>query len=192
MAGPCRDSSTMWLSYLALLLKALALIQDIPTLVQETARRYELKPEIVAAMVYQESGGNVFAVRYEPRFYHRYVRDRNENTLMGYVPHRVPTLSTEKRLRAFSFGLLQIMGETARWPLKFDGPYLTYLLQPEINLDLGCRYLRMKLDDTSKSLSEQKRYELALKGYNGGWHYPKLIFEHVAAGRHQQFLPNRL
>ena len=103
-------------------------------LINTTARRHGLPPELVRAIVQIESGGNPWACRYEPGFYAKYV-----------APHPAQgkgTCSdqTESRLRACSFGLMQIMGATAR-ETGVDGVFLTELCDPAVGLDYGCRYL---------------------------------------------------
>lgn len=102
--------------------------------IDRTARRHGLPPELVRAIVTVESNGNPWAARYEPAFYNRHVAPKPVKT-------RPPcSEQTEMRLRACSFGLMQIMGATAR-EVGFEGVFLTELCDPEVGLDWGCRYL---------------------------------------------------
>ena len=96
-----------------------------------------------------ESSWNPWAVREEPGFYKRYVQ-----------PH-MTTNQREKWQRAMSYGLLQIMGRTARKELRFDGEYLTELLDPALNLHYGAKYLRSRA-------AGDGTWGQRLAAYNGG------------------------
>lgn len=107
---------------------------DFDALIERYAKQHLLPAALVKALVQVESGGNPWAVRYEPDFYDRYIAGKP-------VKARAPcSRETEMRLRAHSFGLLQIMGLTAR-ETGFDGVFLTELCDPETNLAICCRYL---------------------------------------------------
>jgi len=124
-------------------------------LIDAAADAHHLPPGLVLAIVQVESNGRAAAVRYEPAFFGRYVEGKVHQV---YAPcSRV----TEERLRAFSFGLMQIMGQTAR-DLGFKGVYLTELCAPEIGLDWGCRYLAKQVLRYSGNL------EAATAAYNAG------------------------
>lgn len=100
----------------------------------QAAQRHALPIDLARAIVRVESGGNPWAVRYEPAFWERYVAPKP-------VRARAPcSEQTESRLRACSFGLMQIMGATAR-DAGFDGVFLTELCDPNTNIEYGCRYL---------------------------------------------------
>lgn len=128
---------------------------DIEALIRAAAARHQLPIALVRAIVRVESSADPHAMRYEPAFYRRYVQ---------HCQHRVwPGVSrdTEEQLRAFSFGLMQIMGQTAR-EAGYAEKFLTGLLDPATNFDWGCRYLA----------ALQKRYhgnaEAATAAYNAG------------------------
>lgn len=104
-------------------------------LIHTFSKRYDVNPQLVAGIVYVESSGNPNAVRFEPKFFERV---KNLPQLSGYVPKNC-TKETEQILRSTSFGLMQIMGETAR-NRGFRGEFLTDLLEPEVNLDLGVQF----------------------------------------------------
>lgn len=161
---------------------------DLTPLVAKYADRYEIRREIVASVVYQESNGNPFAYRFEPRFYERYLSGKDASSLGGFVPKDIPTLASERIARATSWGVMQIMGATARTALNFKNAYLPTLIDPEINIDLGCKYLRALLD-RYQDQPEQLRYRLALQSYNGSSTYPDKIFDNIEKGRHLPFFP---
>lgn len=95
----------------------------------------DLSVELVAAICMAESSGQAWAVRYEPDF--GYVDLRAEGR-----PDDCPD-ETERCLQKISWGLMQIMGATAR-EVGFRG-WLTELLVPEVNLHYGiCYLLRLK------------------------------------------------
>ena len=124
-------------------------------LMENTAAANDVPFLLVHALVQVESGGNPWAMRYEPAFFSRYVQGK------GHTVYAPCSRATEEQLRAFSFGLMQVMGQTVR-ELGFTGIYLTELLDPATGLDWGCRYLKKQI----------KRYdgdlESAIAAYNAG------------------------
>lgn len=104
-------------------------------------------PELVCAVCEQESNWNPYALRAEPAFEERYIKPL----------HLTPT---EDWARSFSWGLMQIMGETAR-ELGYTGP-LPALCVPDTGLYYGCRKLSACLAKHSPDL------KAALLAYNGG------------------------
>ena len=127
---------------------------DLESLVRATAARHNLPVAFVRALVRVESSGDPAAMRYEPAFFERYVSGRGHRVWPGC------SRATEERLRAFSFGLMQIMGQTAR-EAGFQEPFLTALLDPATNLDWGCRYLARQYD-------RYQDLEVAAAAYNAG------------------------
>jgi soluble lytic murein transglycosylase-like protein len=113
------------------------------------ATKYGIDPCLVCAVIEQESSWNSFAVRFEPAFEARYIHPA--------VPAAPTTLELTK---AMSFGLMQLMGETA---IEFGwaGKFLTELCDPDIGVDYGCRKL-------AKCLANHPGSEAALLAYNGG------------------------
>jgi len=127
-----------------------------------TALNQGLDPALVCAVCAHESDGwQQFAVRYEPGFYSRYIE-----SMTGLS-------QTEKTMRATSFGLMQIMGQTAR-EFGFDGKFLTELLEPLNAVIYGCRKLKRCLDKNNGDVPA------ALLQYNGGGNanYPDLVMAH--------------
>jgi soluble lytic murein transglycosylase-like protein len=147
-----------------------------------TAKHIELSPALVACVVLQESGGDPAAVRYEGGFFLRYIEWRGRTGLPGHVPAAGCSLATEKRLRAFSFGLMQVMGETAR-ERGFRGVFLTELLDAAVNLEVGCEYLRHLVKQTGN-------VERALLRYNGGGNkaYAKEVLDRMSRGEHARII----
>ncbi len=130
--------------------------------VAPAAVKYGLDPALVAAVCEQESEWNPWAVRYEPAFYLRYIEPMNLNS------------HTEAQMRSASFGLMQIMGQTAR-EFGFDGRFLTELCDPDQGVLYGCRKLQ-------KCFSIHGDAETALLAYNGGSNkdYPAQVLARVA------------
>jgi hypothetical protein len=200
---------------LKLIADTLIQLPKIPALIADKAAKYSLDPEIVAAVVLQESGGNTWAHRYEPGFYRRYLERLKRKDLTGHVPSEIPTLNTEKVDRAISWGLMQCLGETARM-MDFAEDDLTMLVVPEINIEIGCKYLRHLLDrDAYKTIEAHRletkffksfltgdilhmqevavRYMMCLLRYNGGGNvkYPAEIMERVINGSAKKLLNKR-
>lgn len=112
------------------------------------AQKYGLEPEIVCAVCEQESSWNPWAIRYEQAFYDTYV-----------IPLKLGSL-TEARMRATSFGLMQVLGEVAR-EFGFGGGYLTQLCDPDTGVNYGCRKLQ-------KCFDVHGTPDCSLLAYNGG------------------------
>lgn len=131
--------------------------ENIRNLISAQAKFNSISPDLITGIVWVESGGNPFAVRYEPRFFERYIGQKRLN---GFVPRFVSD-DTERNLRATSFGLMQIMGNTAR-EQGFKREFLTELLDPELNLSIGCHYFSKLLDKADNDTT------LALYWWNAG------------------------
>lgn len=108
---------------------------DWHPLIDQTAVRHGLPARLAAAVVAVESGGEPFAFRFEPAFYERYVRPRPD-----WRPVRPCSRDTERQALATSWGLMQVMGATAR-DLGYAGPYLASLCDPPQGIEYGCRLL---------------------------------------------------
>jgi soluble lytic murein transglycosylase-like protein len=123
-------------------------------------------------VIAQESGGNPFAVRYEPAFYKKYVESVTPANIIGYLPKSC-SFVTEKNARATSWGLMQIMGQVAR-ERGFKGEFLSELTDPINNLNVGISFFKHLLD-----LKGSK--EAALLRYNGGGDpkYAEKVLAHI-------------
>lgn len=122
---------------------------------------HALDPSLVCAICEQESEWNVWAIRYELEFDKKYV-----------APHSFAR--TEEIARSTSWGLMQLMGETAR-EIGFIQS-LPSLCDPFTGLEWGCRFLAQKLSlakgDTNK----------ALLLWNGGGNpdYPQQVVNRIS------------
>ena len=121
---------------------------ELLSLITAAALTAGLPVRLVAAMVKVESGGNPAATRFEPAFMTRYI-----------VPLKYT--ATESRQRATSWGLLQIMGQTA-WTVGFRGAFED-LLDPTTGLKWGCEYLHRLV-----CRYPHEPWEVICRAYNGG------------------------
>lgn len=180
-----------FLLFLGIGAKEEALQAYVSALVVETSIRYELDPKIVAAIIYQESvkGSEtlldaICASREERGFYRLYIAGK---PLTGFVPKKglPPSEDTERRERSFSYGLMQVMGATAR-ENGLTSQYIGMLMFPNINIEIGCRYFAKLLKEEGGNIRE------ALRRYNGlppgDYTYANLILSHVESGRYQAVL----
>jgi soluble lytic murein transglycosylase-like protein len=121
---------------------------------------HALKPALVCAVIEQESAWNPWAIRYEPAFFARYE-----------VPLHLS--ETESRARAFSWGLMQVMGQVAREHGYTDD--LAKLCDPETGIAVGCTVLAHKLATAQGDVSK------ALLLWNGGSNtaYPAQVLARV-------------
>lgn len=108
-------------------------------LIEAAASRWGLPVRAVAACVQVESGGDPDAERYEEGFQRRYLDGKP-----CHFVHHSCTKAEEIRMRATSYGLMQVMGQVAREG-GFTGR-LTDLKEAATGLDYGCRHLAKKRD----------------------------------------------
>jgi len=126
------------------------------------AAKYNVDKALLCAIIEQESGWDPFAVRYEPKFYGRYV-----------MPLGLES-PTEAYSRAFSWGLMQLMGECARED-GFKGKFLSELLDPDVGVDWGTRHFSMQFQKAGLDVPR------ALLLWNGGGNlkYPSQVLARV-------------
>ncbi len=135
---------------------------ELIALARQTAAAHQLYPELVCAICEQESGWIPWAIRYEHAFFQKYI-------LPQWVNSKLPTI-TEAQARAFSWGLMQVMGQVAR-EHAFQGASLAELCDPAVGLELGCRVLAAKLAAADGNVTK------ALLLWNGGGNadYPQQV-----------------
>src|SRR6266404_9448869 len=126
--------------------------ETILQLARAIAAQHGLPQEIVCGMIERESTDSEWAVRYEPGFLARYVMPQ-------YTAGKIDL--TETYCRAMSWGVMQVMGETAR-EFGFAGKYLSELCDPPVGIEFGCRKLQKCLEKSSGDMSA------ALEAFNGG------------------------
>jgi soluble lytic murein transglycosylase-like protein len=114
---------------------------DLLALAHDAAQAHALWPELICAVIEQESSWDRWAARYEPAFYARYIEPQMARPDAARPAH---LSDTEARMRAFSWGLMQVMGQVAR-EHGFSGDSLAELCDPATGLDVGCRVLASKL-----------------------------------------------
>jgi len=150
-----------------------------------------LDPKMISALIYQESRGNVWAFRYEQGFFDRYLKGKSPDQLPGMMPRRIPTFSSELMARATSWGLMQIMGETAR-ENGFDKVFLSSLLLPTHNLRVGCGFVAKIINKfKSEGVTDKKAlFDKVLLRYNGGGNqeYPEMVRRWMINGAYKQVL----
>lgn len=133
---------------------------SIVVMAKEIAARHALDAALVCAIIEQESAGNTWLVRYEPAFYEKYIAPQ---LAAGQIrPATDMTAETEAICQAMSWGLMQVMGATARENhCTYYGP-LPALLDPATGIEMGCREFTALLQNAKGDA------ELALEDYNGG------------------------
>lgn len=124
---------------------------QLVTLAKSIAQGQNLVPELVCAIIEQESTWNPWAIRYEPEFMREYIAPL-------YTANKIS--ATEAYARAFSWGLMQVMGQVAR-ETGHIGP-LAQLCDPAIGIAVGCRVFAKKLAHAGNDVTK------ALLFWNGG------------------------
>lgn len=102
-------------------------------LIHTVSTEFDLDWRVVAAISHVESKGNPAVFRFEPHY--PYLVD-----VAGYAKKFNLDYKSEEAAQRFSYGLMQIMGGTAR-QMGFTGP-LSDLFDPEINMQYACKYLK--------------------------------------------------
>jgi soluble lytic murein transglycosylase-like protein len=144
---------------------------ELVALACRAAEAHALWPEVVCAIVEQESSWNPWALRYEPAFYEKYIAPQ-------FARGNIVDL-TESHARAFSWGLMQVMGQAAR-EHGFNGASLAALCDPAAGIEIGCRVFAAKLAAAEGNVAR------ALLLWNGGGNqdYPAAVL--VRAGHYTQ------
>lgn len=130
-------------------------------LIVDAAKRFEVEPELIAAIIVQESGGNAYAVRPGTEdLWKRYGKKVIEQA------RRSPSKRDDRWVRypdlaSASWGLMQPLYITAR-DMGFDPEFPSELCDPRVNIDVGLTILRDKLRRAGGSVPK------ALLYYNGG------------------------
>jgi soluble lytic murein transglycosylase-like protein len=151
-------------------------------LAQRAAEVHGLWPELACAIVEQESAWNPWALRYEPAFYDKYIAtsltarrpDHQASRLAALTSPEIPDDPTESRARAFSWGLMQVMGQVAR-EHGFAGA-LASLCDPAVGLEIGCRVFATKLAAAEGNVTRA----LLLWNGAGNQDYPAAVLARTA------------
>lgn len=112
-----------------------------------------LNPALVCAVIEQESAWDPCAIRYDPAFSDRYI--------IPMLQRGEITSKTDAVARAISWGLMQVMGQTAR-EHGFTGTYLSELTLPGYAVEIGCKVLAESIRRESGDIAR------GLERYNGG------------------------
>lgn len=137
-------------------------IAHIKSCIASCSNLFGVNQSLLKAIIWQESTVETLATRFEPGFYSLYIADASKTKLRGDWPETI-TETTERRARATSWGLMQIMGQTAR-ELGYKG-LLTGLVYPEVGLFWATAYLSRKIGALGM--------ELGIRAYNGDVESPR-------------------
>lgn len=160
--------------------------QFLGEIINRHALAHGLRPDIVAAVIIQESNGNPFAIRYEEGFYSRYLANKKPEDLNGLVPRG--DFATELRSRAYSWGAMQVMGDTARWCAGVTQPYLSALCDPDVGIEAGCKvlayYLKKESGDYFRALT---RFNAGDPESTKGKQYARTVLARIDKKEHLRF-----
>lgn len=124
----------------------------------QQARALGLEPWLLAGLAEVESEGHVFACRFERNFRWLWSNERDSPTDDQAAVSSVAPCSaaTELQGQKTSWGLMQVMGATAR-SLGFSEPFLAALVEPERNIMFGAAFLAKQMarygGDPTKSVA---------------------------------------
>lgn len=117
-----------------------------------SAESFKINPFLILSIAKVESGHRANAVRYEKGY--KWIK----NPAKHAHRHNI-TKDTEVVLQQMSWGILQIMGATAR-DLGYNG-FIPELLVPEVGVHWGVKYL-------ARLLKKYDKMEDAIASYNAG------------------------
>ena len=139
----------------------MTIMADLQDKAKYYARLHDLDGALVCAVIEQESNWVQWAIRYEPAFQKRYVEPLN----LG---------PTETVARSISWGLMQLMGQSAR-EMGFNAK-MASLCDPDNGLEWGCKHLKAKMDAHGGDV------HAGLLAWNGGGNaaYPEQVLEKKA------------
>lgn len=126
---------------------------EVTQTVDDIARRFGLNPNLVKAIIEVESDWRPYAIRYEPTYQHF-----SKPAHHAKVHHITPR--TEQVMQACSWGLMQVMGATAR-EMGYNLP-MPLLCEPSIGVEYGVRYLASQLARYDNNVED------AVAAYNAG------------------------
>jgi hypothetical protein len=145
---------------------------DVWALCKISGPQYGITPSLLAALAWKESSFDPYAWNPEPRYHylfdvrtgHPFRALTNAEAVSSFPPADFHSLradpDNEFWAQRASWGLCQLMGAVAR-ELGFHGPYLTALVKPDVNLDLGAHHL-------SKQIARFGTAADGLSAYNAG------------------------
>lgn len=161
-------------------------LRDYKGYIKLAALSKNIDPSLLAALLITESEGKTFAARFEPAFHRKYIKPRDKAFLKGHWPQWTsdPDGELKERLdRSTSWGLGQIMGQTAR-ENGFAGNYLCHLCDPVVNIEMTASILA-KCYAKAALVDSEDIVRRAFLYYNGGADkdYPNRVFKNLAKGR---------
>lgn len=146
---------------------------------------YKIDPDLIKAIIMQESGFDPWAIRVEKGFWRRYVVSI-KNLFMSTKEKDEKWLAYPDLVSA-SYGLMQLMLSTAM-ELGFRFKYPTELLNPDINIKYGCallKKLQVRYDDWTDAISayNQGNNRKKLDGGYVNQEYVSSVLNHYDAFR---------
>jgi soluble lytic murein transglycosylase-like protein len=126
-------------------------------IIDAKSKQYVIDSALVKAIIEVESGWDETSFKFEKSLYEKYIQ--KPDSFKVVAPE---TIDTTLVLLSSSMGLMQILGSTAR-SIGFN-QRLSDLFKPEINIDVGCRYLSMLW----KNYYSKYGIKGVISAYNGG------------------------
>lgn len=116
-------------------------LQNLPhEAVEKVSKEIDLDPDLIYSLIMTESGGNKFAIRYEPQY--RYTL--GTNFLRMLADQQKISVNTIEMLQRCSVGYTQVMMAVIWDELHFRGSAIE-AFDPETNIWLGATWLKNKI-----------------------------------------------
>jgi len=142
---------------------------ELIELARLAAATWGLDAAVVCAVCEHESSWNPLETHFEPGWFEQLTKPGQKVAVHSPVKDRI----TEIAELSLSWGLMQVLGVTAR-DLHCAEPWLAALAaDPALGLEWGCRVFRDKLEHSAGDI------RVALLKYNGGGdrNYPGTVLE---------------
>lgn len=123
-------------------------------LICKHSHHFGIPNELLRAIIQVESGGDTWAIRYEPGYRWLYNEARPPRGVSG---------PTEREAQKTSWGLMQVMGAVAR-EHGFDGRFLSKLCDPSVGIEYGCKHLA----SLYRRFGQRNGWEGVAAAYNAG------------------------
>lgn len=130
-------------------------LQILPVdIIKAKALKHGLDWRLVAAICQTESGGNAWAIRFEPQYKWFWKIEECAKAAKASEP-------TMRSMQATSWGLMQVMGAVAYENGFPKNQFVTRLLVPSESIEYGCRLL-------SKLWNREHQTDRMIASYNAG------------------------
>lgn len=146
-------------------------------LIKSISEDFNVDPIVIASLIMAESSGIPSSTRFEPTWSYHY-------NIRIFAEKSDTTPETEKVGQSTSWGLMQVMGTTAR-EMDFHGKF-PELCDPKLGIKFGVMYFKKQLERYGNTLDAVAAYNLgSVKKTDGGMYINEKYIDKVM-GYHRE------